>query len=70
MSQLLFIQKIHFTCACNQQHLKTAYIHTIFSADILFYKLFTCIYRANVFRLSQMIQEQGESFKSFIPSLS
>ncbi len=29
------------------------------STDILFYNLFTCVYRANVFRLSEMIQQQG-----------
>ncbi len=46
------------------------HIHTIFSLDIVFYKLFTCIYRANVFRPSEMIQKEGEALKSFIPSIS
>ncbi len=46
------------------------HIHTIFSVENLFYRLFTCIYSANVFRPSEMIQQKGEALKSFIPSFS
>ncbi len=46
------------------------HIQTIFRVDILFYKLFTCICRENVFRSPAIIQQHGETLKSFIPSHS
>ncbi len=46
------------------------HMHTIFSADILYsINCLHFIYKANVFRPSEMIQQQGEALKSFIPSL-